>query len=47
MNDAELFPNEKPIKETGIPQLRAQVHELYLLDMHSQYHIPFLKQHSL
>lgn len=44
MNDAELLPNKKPIKETRIPQLRPQVHKLYLLDMHSQYHIPFLKQ---
>lgn len=44
MNDAELFPSKKPIKQTSIPQLRQQMRKLCLLYVHSQHCIPFLNQ---
>lgn len=42
MNDAELLPSKKPIKQTRIPQLTQQMHKMCLLYVHSQYCIPFL-----
>ena len=44
MNNAELLPNKKPIKQTRIPQCRQHMHEICLLYAHSQYCIPFLCQ---
>lgn len=44
MNNAELLPNKKPIKQTRIPQLRQQMHKMCLLYVHSQYCIHFLNQ---
>lgn len=44
MNNAELLPNKKLIKQIRIPQLRQQTHKMCLLYVHSQYCIRFLNQ---